>query len=351
MLARVDALSCLLMKTFVALTMSTFLLSTNSGSALNLTLPTPNDAIFKGGGEAYYMYVDRNFQGVKSTPWEGGTFGNVRTPVVTGGTTVYSRFHGGIDIKPAKRDPGGVPLDPVMSIDDGKVAYVNDAAGASNYGRYIVIEHNWEGSPFYSLYAHLRTTEVQAGQTVARGERIGMLGWTGAGINLTRAHLHLEINMLMTSRYQIWHDANFGTSKNHHGIHNGMNFYGFDPSEILIRAHTEPEFTMSRFIREQEAMFKVRIANTPEFELVRRYPMLVRNDTIQNPVSWIIGFDQAGVPVSAEPSGDDTSAPVLVSIRNSEVPYQYVTRGLVQGGQGNARLSARGARFMQLLAP
>ncbi len=339
------------MKLFAALTTSAFLMSAHVGSALNLTLPTPNDAIFKGGGDAYYMYVDRNVGGVATTPWEGGTYGNVRTPIVTGGTTVYSRFHGGIDIKPMQRDPGGVPLDHVMSIDDGKVVHVNDSAGASNYGRYIVIEHNWDGSPFYSLYAHLRTTEVTPGQPISRGERIGMLGWTGRGINLTRAHLHLEINMLMSSQYQSWHDANFGTSKNFHGIYNGMNFYGLNPSEILIRARSEPDFTITKFIRERQAIFKVRIANTPAFELVRRYPMLAQPDVTPNPVSWIIGFDEAGVPVSAEPSGEATPSPKLVSIRNSDVPYQYVTRGLVQGGQGTARLSARGARFIQLLAP
>ncbi len=39
---------------------------------LDLVLPTDNDALFSGGGAAFYQYIERNYKGVKSTPWEGG---------------------------------------------------------------------------------------------------------------------------------------------------------------------------------------------------------------------------------------------------------------------------------------
>ena len=35
-------------------------------SALNLSLPTENDALFHGGGAAFYQYIIRDFKGVKS---------------------------------------------------------------------------------------------------------------------------------------------------------------------------------------------------------------------------------------------------------------------------------------------
>src|SRR5688572_5483120 len=51
------------------------------GTAMTLVLPTDNDAIFRNDGPAFYMYVDRDFEKVRSTPWEGGQYGFVRGPV------------------------------------------------------------------------------------------------------------------------------------------------------------------------------------------------------------------------------------------------------------------------------
>ena len=50
---------------------------------LNLALPTDNDAIFRGDGPEFYQYIERNYKGVKSTPWEGGQYGFVRNPTET----------------------------------------------------------------------------------------------------------------------------------------------------------------------------------------------------------------------------------------------------------------------------
>ena len=50
---------------------------------VDLVLPTDNDALFSGGGAAFYQYIERNYRGVKSTPWEGGRYGFVRNPIRT----------------------------------------------------------------------------------------------------------------------------------------------------------------------------------------------------------------------------------------------------------------------------
>src|SRR5438046_9194383 len=102
---------------------------------LDLALPTDNDALFSGGGPAFYQYIERNYKGVKSTPWEGGQYGFVRDPTDTVGGVVYSRFHVGIDIRPLLRDAHGEPLDEVLAIADGRVVYVNSVAGYSYYVR------------------------------------------------------------------------------------------------------------------------------------------------------------------------------------------------------------------------
>src|SRR5881628_1983081 len=116
---------------------------TSLSQGLDLVLPTDNDGLFSGDGAAFYQYVERNYKGVKSTPWEGGRYGFVRDPVEASGELVYTRFHEGIDIRPMQRDARGEPLDEVRAIASGKVVHTSLVPGYSNYGKYVVIEHPW----------------------------------------------------------------------------------------------------------------------------------------------------------------------------------------------------------------
>lgn len=63
-------------------------------------------------------------------------------------------------------------------------------AGYHTYaGNYVLISH---GGYWYTVYIHLQSTPlVRAGQSVARGTRIGAIGHTGLGSNNTD-HLHYE---------------------------------------------------------------------------------------------------------------------------------------------------------------
>src|SRR5947207_14238504 len=86
---------------------------------VDLVLPTDNDALFSGGGPAFYQYIERNYKGVKSTPWEGGQYGFVRDHVETSAGMSSTRFHEGIDIRPLHRDPHVEALDEVRDIGCG----------------------------------------------------------------------------------------------------------------------------------------------------------------------------------------------------------------------------------------
>src|SRR5215470_20112856 len=154
---------------FTLLFSATMTIQTARSQGLDLALPTENDALFSGDGPAFYQYVDRDYDGVKSAPWEGGQYGFVRDPKSIGGGIIYTRFHEGIDIRSVHRDANGEPLDEVRAIADGRVVHVNLVPGYSNYGKYIVIEHSWDGSNYYSLYGHLSSVAVQAGEPVRRG--------------------------------------------------------------------------------------------------------------------------------------------------------------------------------------
>src|SRR5207247_9442550 len=143
---------------FLSITMTTQIAQSQ---VLDLVLPTDNYALFSGDGPAFYQYVERNYKGAKSTPWEGGQYGFVRDPTDTAGGIVYTRFHEGVDIRPLHRDPRSEPLDEVRAIADGKVVHTNLVPGYSNYGKYVVIAHQRGGSTYYILYWHHSAIPVQ----------------------------------------------------------------------------------------------------------------------------------------------------------------------------------------------
>lgn len=133
-------------------------------AAQTFVLPTPNRAIYTPGGEAEY------FAPTPGRPWTAGTFGCVRT----GGT----QLHEGLDIKYTKRDKRLEPIDPIFAAAAGKVAYLNPSPGLSNYGRYIVLQHEIEGVPIFTTYAHLSAIQsgLKVGAAVRSGQTIGTMG-------------------------------------------------------------------------------------------------------------------------------------------------------------------------------
>src|SRR5439155_5819700 len=243
--------------------------------ALDLVLPTDNDALFSGDGAAFYQYVERNYKGEKSTPWEGGKYGFVRDPTDTAGGVVYTRFHEGIDIRSLHRDENGEPLDEVRAISDGKVVHTNLVPGYSNYGKYIVIEHRWDGSSYYSLYGHLSAIAVRPGQAVRRGQSIAVMGYTGAGLNQARAHVHLELNFMLSHRFESWYDACHKNDPNHNGIYNGINLAGLDIARLYLALRKNPSLTIPDFIAEEETFYKVTVPKSRHFELLKVYPWMM----------------------------------------------------------------------------
>jgi murein DD-endopeptidase MepM/ murein hydrolase activator NlpD len=311
-------------------------------------LPTDNNALFRGQPERFFMSVDRNFEGKISTPWQAGTYGFQRGPERIGNNVILTKFHEGIDIAPTRRDARGEPLDDVRAVEAGRVVHASDLANDSNYGKYIVIEHQVENAPVFTLYSHLATIEVTRGQAVARGCRLGRLGYTGTGLNQRRAHLHLEIAIMWNDGYEGWHDAHFPLP-NKHGIYNGMNLMGFDAAEFYLQQRKNPELTLSQFLAKQPVFFKVHLPASPHFQLPRRYPWLVKGSAAEAH-SWVVSFTDAGFPVAIEPYGEKISLPRLIWAKPSKVPYAKVTRGLLDGPPGQPRLGENILKLIQLVS-
>jgi len=87
---------------------------------------------------------------------------------------------------PSGIDIAARPLQPVVATASGRVHWAgNDPA--SRYGLYVIIDH---GGGTTSLYAHLASLGVTAGEEVAQGAIIGFAGDTGYAFG---THLHFEI--------------------------------------------------------------------------------------------------------------------------------------------------------------
>ncbi len=319
-----------------------------SAPAIELRLPTDNNHLLTGEPEKFYMYVDRTFEGETTQPWEGGSFGYVRSPIRVDGQVVMSRFHEGIDIAPVKRDKAGNPLDLVMSISDGKVVHTSPVAGRSNYGKYVVVEHDWDDSKVVSLYAHLAEITVSPGDPVKTGSVLGRMGYTGAGLNRTRAHVHLEVGLVMSEHYDGWHKTYFG-SPNYHANYNGMNIAGVDVASFFLEHAKNPELSFSRFVLSRPMQFKVTVpakAEDPEF--LERYPWM-RRGGVPGAVSWEIGFAATGHAISFAPSIRPVTGPTVTHLRPSEISQRWLTRGLLNGIGKDTTLSHGGKSMVALV--
>jgi murein DD-endopeptidase MepM/ murein hydrolase activator NlpD len=88
-----------------------------------------------------------------------------------------SEFHKGIDIGAS----GGAAI---VAADSGVVLL---SYYSSSFGNTVVVNH---GSDIMTLYAHMSSRAVSAGQTVARGQTLGGVGSTGWS---TGNHLHFQV--------------------------------------------------------------------------------------------------------------------------------------------------------------
>jgi murein DD-endopeptidase MepM/ murein hydrolase activator NlpD len=95
-------------------------------------------------------------------------------------TQRYHEYHPAVDIAA----PEGTPI---KAADSGYVAVVGRSD--TGYGRYVLIDH---GNGFQTLYGHFSVMFVEVGQSVGKGQTIGLCGSTGKS---TGPHVHFEIKL------------------------------------------------------------------------------------------------------------------------------------------------------------
>ena len=89
--------------------------------------------------------------------------------------------HFGVDIA-----AGGTV--PIVAAADGVVIR---SYYSSSYGNAIFIAHSIGGQTYTTVYAHMRSRSVGSGQTVSKGQQIGIMGNTGQSYG---QHLHFELH-------------------------------------------------------------------------------------------------------------------------------------------------------------
>ncbi len=306
--------------------------------------PTANHSIVDGRGEDFYMYCDRNFEGERSKPWQAGSYGMVRNPFrAADGNVMFSRFHEGVDIKPMLRDAAGEPRDLIHPIAPGVVVYANEKPALSNYGRYVVVAHRVPEGTIYSLYAHMARVDCRIGQTVGTGNRLGQMGHSGAGINRERSHVHLELGLMLHSRYD-----QFSPATNKHGIFNGLNMVGIDPAPVLRACAGGQALSISRHWATLREHYRVRVPyHGEQVDLLRRHPFLLRSPITPATKSLDVAFSAEGVPLAFYPSHQPAQAPVVIGCAAVPTLQQNVTANRVKNSSRDPVLTASGLRYIQ----
>lgn len=117
-----------------------------------------------------------NSSGILGWPTKGGYISSHLGPR-------WGKMHKGIDI--ARTDRSTNP--PIYAAADGNVEVAHFNNGG--YGNMVIINH---GNGMKTLYAHMSSLSINAGQSVKKGEQIGVMGKTG---NSTGVHLHFEVHV------------------------------------------------------------------------------------------------------------------------------------------------------------
>ncbi len=289
----------------------------DDAGGLGLVLPTSNRGLLNGHPERFYQGLNVTVDSLRPEKWEGGQYGFVRDPVPTiFGRRTFRRVHEGLDIAPVGRDADGEPVDTVLAIGPGRVAYANTGAGASSYGKYVVVEHRWSGSPVYSLYAHLADVYVTEGQGVGRGEALGKMGYTGRGLGRSRAHVHLEIALLVNRNQPLWFAEYFGGA-NLHGLFFGTNLAGVPPAGLYQALAEDPGLTFPEYVRSLDEGYVVDLPGGQPLDLIERYPWLGEAAAAADPAevpAWRVAFTQEGAPIRVEVADGPVSRPTVEGV-------------------------------------
>lgn len=320
---------------------------------LDLRFPTGNDALFHDKSAFYSPLDQERIPGLREHGWEGGQYGFVRNPARGSRGMIFARPHEGLDIRPLHIDARGEPADTVRAIADGRVVYVNRGRTNSSYGQYVVVEHTWDGAPVYSLYAHLERVDVSASDSVAAGTSLGRLGYTGRGTARHRAHVHLEVNLLLNQHFDRFFGRYYG-GRNLHGLYFGRNLAGLDVEALYTAYRADPDRSFIEFVRHRPVAYRIAIPGEYPLDLLDRYRWLADDGVSQADTAsagaWVVSFTRVGVPVGVGRQEEAVTEPQVAWVAPAVEDRRLSTNGLLARGDTAYHLTRAGKAAAALLA-
>lgn len=307
--------------------------------------PTSSTAFIEG--KAWESFI----QPTESGHPVSGLFGSTRSR--------GARFHEGIDIRAEERDSEGRARDRIYAFLPGVIVHVNQAEQQSSYGKYLVIEHRTETLPVYSLYSHLSVidAQVEVGKWVESGALLGIMGATAGGydIPLERAHLHFEIGLRLSDRFNDWYATQEFDTSNDHGLWNGMNLIGFNPLSYFGHIRVHGLVPMHEYVKQHlKTDFTLRVftAKIPDFVL--RYPALLSQPIPRGGVGgWEIDFTWYGLPKAWKPLHADPRMQregyEVIRYDASPMLEQKGRQTLVKTSEGVLELGIHLKQFLEIL--
>ena len=326
--------------------LAAFFLIENCLAQSPFQFPTANHALYESGADLKFLAPT-----TPDRPATSGSFGCVRNN--------GWRMHEGLDIRSLQHDKRGEPTDPVKATADGTIAYLSNKPGLSNYGRYIVIQHQVDGIEIYSLYAHLSAIQpgITIGRRVQAGEVIATLGRSSSAETILkeRAHVHFELNLFLNDRFANWFKKNSPGERNDHGNWNGQNMLGLDPLQILQGERPgAKKFNLATFIGSQTELCRVQVRAT-DFPFLKRYPALVLKNPVaekQGVAGYEIALNYNGVPFALLPRAEAEMkgrAKIQLLSVNSAVAQANPCRKLVKQSGSRWQLGDKGQKLIELL--
>jgi len=231
------------------------------------------------------------------------------------------------------------------------VAFINAKPGLSNYGRYVVLMHRWDGVTVFSLYAHLREMAegLAVGQDVRRGQRIATLGRstnTREGISVDRAHLHLEIAFMLNPHFRTWYQRRDPKAPPF-GNFNGKNLMGLNPAELYQAVAANPQLNFAEYVARLPLAFTV-LVRADKLPWAQLHPEQVVGDP-RGATAYEVGFTAWGLPVQVWPRTNVTTRlPALSQVNASVLAGDSCSPLVERHGQG-WRLTNRGTEFLGML--
>lgn len=303
--------------------------------------PTQNRTLLEKHPEKFFMGVDHEGE----RHWLGGTFGFTRTPLLYEGKQIFTRFHEGTDIAPLERDAEGKPLDEVMAMAEGEVAFC-ESPGSSGYGSQVILRHDWSCGPIYTRYAHLSRVSVAIGERVTRGQVLGIMGNSGSQFGLERAHLHLEVALML--------DSKLTKLPNKLEVHPrdrfvAMNMLVLNP-EVLLKESTQGALNIPQYVTALKKDFVIELPSSKTPGILMRHPWLGQKERETSVKGWRIHFTAWGLPIHFIPLSDKVPAePTVTWVREWEGKHSWRTRQLLQGQGPAVEVGPYGKVLLQLL--